>query len=242
MRDPLWLSRTEVRELDQRAADEYGMPGIVLMENAGRGVAELLLRLNHKEQPIHILCGPGNNGGDGFVIARHLHNAGTDVRVWLFAEALPTGPKLTTDAAVNYGIWLKSLGNLTWFDTANPTVLDESHRQVLMRERGWLVDALFGTGLTRPLGEPFATLVAWLNAAGRPLLAIDLPSGLDADSGQPLGPTIRAKHTATFVAIKKGFRHTDAWPWLGKCHVIEIGVPRRLVDDYRQRPTDTPDN
>jgi NAD(P)H-hydrate epimerase len=238
MREPLWLSRTEVREIDRRAADEYGMPGVVLMENAGRGVAELLLRLNHKEQPIHILCGPGNNGGDGFVLARHLHNAGTDVRVWLFAAATPTGPKLAADAAMNYGVWTKAMGNCTLFDTTTPTCLDQTHRQLLMNERGWLVDALFGTGLTRPLAEPYATLVAWLNASGRPLLALDIPSGMDADTGQPHGPTIRAKHTATFVAIKQGFRHAEAWPWIGKCHVIDIGVPRRLLDDYRQRATD----
>jgi NAD(P)H-hydrate epimerase len=80
---PFWLSRAEVRDLDRRAIDEFGVPGVVLMENAGRGAAELLMRLNPDRQPVNILCGPGNNGGDGFVIARHLDFHGYPVHIWL---------------------------------------------------------------------------------------------------------------------------------------------------------------
>src|SRR5262249_28103155 len=101
---------------------------------------------------------------------------------------------------------------------------------------GWIVDALFGTGLTRALGPPFDEVVAAVNASGRPVLSVDLPSGLDCDTGKPLGPTIRATHTATFVAHKKGFLAPDAAPWTGEVHVIDIGAPKNLLDEYRGRP------
>src|SRR6187397_2141072 len=101
---PFALSRDEVRELDRRAMQEYGVPGVVLMENAGRGAAELFLRLNPERPPVLILCGPGNNGGDGFVMARHLQNAGVEVDVLLFGSV----DQLSPDAKVNGQIWQKS--------------------------------------------------------------------------------------------------------------------------------------
>src|SRR5437588_924013 len=100
------LTRSQVRDLDRRAIHEFGVPGVVLMENAGRGAAELLLRLNPERQRVLILCGPGNNGGDGFVIARHLDNAGLTVQTLLFLPAVTAG--LTGDAAINHQIWTRS--------------------------------------------------------------------------------------------------------------------------------------
>jgi len=223
---PFSLSRDEVRELDRRAINEYGVPGVVLMENAGRGAAELLLRLNPEQQRVLILCGPGNNGGDGFVIARHLQNAGREVDVLLFGRI----DQLSRDANVNAKIWQKS-GPL-W--TADPvSQLDVDVRRVIDGAQGWIVDALFGTGMTRPLCAPFDEVVSAVNASGRPVLAVDLPSGLDCDTGEPLGPTIKASHTATFVACKKGFLNPSAKPWLGEVHVIDIGAPKKLVDEFR---------
>ncbi|VTR93008.1 nad h-hydrate epimerase : NAD(P)H-hydrate epimerase OS=Planctomyces maris DSM 8797 GN=nnrE PE=3 SV=1: YjeF_N [Gemmata massiliana] len=214
------LSRDEVRELDRRAINAFGVPGVVLMENAGRGCAELLMRLNPERKPVVILCGPGNNGGDGFVIARHLDNHGWPVKVWLLADA----KKLTADAAVNCGV-AKASGLVG----DQPSVLD-----------GWVVDALFGTGLSRALEEPHATWVAGINASRCPVLAIDIPSGLDCDTGEPLGPTVKAAHTATFVAHKRGFINTASKSWTGEVHVIDIGAPRVLVDEYRQKTGDRP--
>jgi NAD(P)H-hydrate epimerase len=220
------LSRAAVRELDRRAIHEYGVPGVVLMENAGRGAAELLVRLNPNGQRVLILCGPGNNGGDGFVMARHLQNHGLDVDVLLFGEV----ERLSPDAKVNAVIWQRSAA--LW--TATPDgPLDIELRQVIDGVPGWIVDALFGTGLTRPLGPPFDEVVAAVNASGRPVLAVDIPSGLDCDTGEPLGPTIRATHTATFVALKQGFTNPKAKPWLGEVHVLDIGAPKKLVDEYR---------
>jgi NAD(P)H-hydrate epimerase len=223
---PLSLSRDQVRELDRRAIQEYGLPGIVLMENAGRGAAELLVSLNPERQRVLILCGPGNNGGDGFVMARHLQNSGLNVDVLLFGSI----DRLSPDAKVNGLVWQKS-GPL--WTVAATAPLDTDIRRIIDGAPGWIVDALFGTGLTRPLSSPFDEVIAAVNARGRPVFAVDLPSGLDCDTGEPLGPTIKATHTATFVASKKGFANPTARPWLGEVHVLDIGAPKKLVDEYR---------
>jgi len=225
---PFALSRDEVREFDRRAINDYGVPGVVLMENAGRGAAELLLRLNPERKRILILCGFGNNGGDGFVMARHLQNAGLEVDVLLFGQI----DQLARDTNVNAKIWQKS-GPLWTADPINP--LDADIRRVIDGAQGWIVDALFGTGMTRPLGAPFDETISAVNASGHPIFAVDLPSGLDCDAGEPLGPTIKATHTATFVAFKKGFLNPKAKPWLGEVHVIDIGAPKKLLDEYRKR-------
>jgi NAD(P)H-hydrate epimerase len=223
---PFTLTRTEVHELDRRAIHAFGVPGVVLMENAGCGAAELLLRLNPEGQRVLILCGPGNNGGDGFVIARHLQNHGLEADVLLFGEV----EKLSPDAQVNAIIWQHSAA--LWTGPGDKP-LDTDLRRIIEGAPGWIVDALFGTGLTRPLGPPFDEVVAAVNASGRPVLAVDIPSGLDCDTGEPLGPTIRSTHTATFVAAKAGFLNPNAKPWLGRVHVVGIGAPKKLVDEYR---------
>lgn len=209
---PFTLTRDQVRELDRRAAEEFGVPGIVLMENAGRGCAELLMKLNPEKKPIAVLCGPGNNGGDGFVIARHLDNHGWPLRVY---GSQPT----TIDSRTNYDIVTKSYLAVADY----PPALSP----------GWVIDALFGTGLSRALSTPYSILVDLVNASGNPVLAVDLPSGLDCDTGEPLGPTVRATHTATFVAPKKGFLNPKSKEWTGEVHVIDIGAPRVLVEQYR---------
>jgi NAD(P)H-hydrate epimerase len=211
----MFLSRDEVRAVDRRAIEEFGVPGVVLMENAGRGSAELLLSLGI-HGPVAICCGGGNNGGDGFVIARHLHNKRVPVRVLLFARP----EELAGDAAINYHI-IARLG-LPVAVYAGPQVdADKLRRELALAE--WVVDALFGTGLTGPVRAPFDAVIDAINAASARVLAIDIPSGLDCDTGEPLGPTVRAKHTITFVAQKKGFANPAAQPWLGQVHVADIG-------------------
>jgi NAD(P)H-hydrate epimerase len=221
----MFLTREQVREVDRRAAEEFGLPSLVLMENAGRSAAELLMKLNPGQRPTLILCGKGNNGGDGLVIARHLDNHGWPVQVHLFAD--PNG--LKGDAAVNCQVALRSQVPVA----AHPgRVLDGYLAGQFRSFEGWFVDALFGTGLTGPLREPFDQVVAAVNASPAWVLAVDIPSGLDCDTGEPLGPTVRAHHTVTFVAPKAGFANPEARHWTGEVHVAEIGAPRRLLEEY----------
>lgn len=215
------LSRYEVRAIDRRAIDEYGVPGVILMENAGRGAVELLCSLGVRG-PVTICCGKGNNGGDGFVMARHLDNRGVAVRVLLFARP----EELTGDAAINYAIIARS-------KLAIDVRGEGPDTEALTRELAgseWIVDALFGTGLSGPVRPPFDRIIAAINAAGARVFAVDIPSGLDCDTGQPLGATVKAEHTATFVAMKKGFAEPAARAWLGQVHVIDIGAPRALLE------------
>jgi NAD(P)H-hydrate epimerase len=222
----MFLSRDEVRAIDRRAIEEFGVPGVVLMENAGRGAAEVLVSLGVSGL-VTICCGKGNNGGDGFVIARHLDNRGLQVRVLLFAKP----DDLTGDAAINYQIIAKS--GLSIAVHAGPTV-DEAELARELSGSAWIVDALFGTGLTGSVRSPLDRVIAAINASGARVLAVDIPSGLDCDTGQPLGATVRADHTVTFVALKKGFANPAAKEWLGQVHVVDIGAPRLLLRAVQQ--------
>ncbi len=217
----MFLTRDEARALDRRVIDEFGVPGIVLMENAGRGVAELVLRLG-VTGPVVVCCGRGNNGGDGFVIARHLDNAGAAVRVLLFARP----DELTGDAAINYRILARSGPPIR---VMPPADLQEEPLRAELAGADWIVDALFGSGLTGALRPPFDQIVNAINAAGARVVAVDIPSGLDSDTGQAPGPCIRAQHTATIAALKKGFAEPAAQEWLGEVHVIDMGMPFRIL-------------
>jgi NAD(P)H-hydrate epimerase len=224
--EPLTLTRSQVRDVDRRAIEEYGLPGLVLMENAGRNAASLLLDQGIRG-PVAICCGKGNNAGDGFVIARHLEIAGIDVVVLL---ASPSSA-LTGDAAVNFGV-LTRAGTRT-VEPVEPLL--STWPQELARA-DWIVDALLGTGAQGRLREPFVSAIRAINAAARPVLAIDLPSGMDCDTGQPLGDCIRATRTATFVARKPGFDAPDAANLTGPVHVLDIGVPRQLLREVCAAP------
>jgi NAD(P)H-hydrate epimerase len=219
-KSPSSLTRVQVRELDRRAIEEFGVPGLVLMENAGRSAAEVLLHLG-VSGPVHIVCGKGNNGGDGFVIARHLDLHRVSVVIHLCSD--PKG--LAGDAATNYQIAVKSRLPMRAF-----TAIETLARQLAQAD--WIVDALFGTGLTGAVKAPYDEIIKCVNRSGVKILAVDLPSGLDADTGQPTGATIRASHTVTMVAPKKGFSASTASDWTGKVHVVGIGAPRHLLEEY----------
>jgi NAD(P)H-hydrate epimerase len=214
----MFLSRDEVREVDRRAIEEFGLPGVVLMENAGRGAADVLLRLSVRGRVV-ICCGKGNNGGDGFVIARHLDNHGVSVAIHLFAHP----DEVTGDAAINYHVVVRSGLPVTVHAGPAP------HEAVLRREFAdaeWVVDALFGTGLAGPVRPPLDRVIRLMNEKGKRILAVDIPSGLDCDTGQPLGEVVRADQTVTFVAPKKGFAAIEARAYLGTVQVVDIGLPR----------------
>ncbi len=212
-----FLTREQVRALDRRAIDEFGVPGVVLMENAGRGAAEVLLRLGVHGRVV-ICCGKGNNGGDGFVIARHLANHRVAVRILLFCSP----EELTGDAAINQRIGARLRLPLEVHAGPSPDI-DAVKRELTAAE--WVVDALFGTGLSGAVRPPFDKVIEAINASSAHVLAVDIPSGLDCDTGRPLGATVRAEHTVTFAAQKVGFARPEAAVWLGQVHLVDIGVP-----------------
>ncbi len=217
----LVLSRDEVRRVDAWAIDQIGVPGAVLMENAGRSCAELAReKLAGVEDPkVCIFCGTGNNGGDGYVIARHLLNAGFGVRIVLCGER----DKVGGDARTNLEI-LERLGQSV--ESLDPGAADLAlYVRAFAGDADLIVDALFGTGLHGELNRESQLLIEAINHLGRPILAVDIPSGLDADTGAPLGAAIRASWTVTFVAVKKGFLASpEAGNYTGELHVASIGV------------------
>jgi NAD(P)H-hydrate epimerase len=245
-----YLSRAEVRDLDRRAFDSYGVPAALLMENAGRGCAERLMHLNPGRRPVVVLCGPGNNGGDGFVIARHLDYHGWPVKVCVYTQERPpeepgagvptllgTMRALPDAARTNLDIVIRSRLALVVMHDNRSSEAQRAELLTFLGPDGWVVDALFGTGLSRPIGPPFDGVVERVNKSGLPVLSVDIPSGLDCDTGNPLGPTVKAAHTATFVAPKLGFKNPAAKAYTGEVHVIDIGAPRALVEEYRAKRT-----
>ena len=226
---PLVLTREQVRRVDALAIERYGMTGLVLMENAGRGAVDALLAFDPSlldETPrshprVVILCGKGNNAGDGFVIARHLDIRGVDVRVLLLAPP----SELAGDAKANFAILQHS--DVLIVDISSGLLEPQLNQHAAVA--AWLVDALLGTGATGEPREPFATAIRWMNAQPARRLAVDLPSGLDCDTGEPAVATVRADLTTTFVAAKPGFLAPQAKPYVGEFRVVDIGVPPRLV-------------
>ncbi|MFM7205278.1 MAG: NAD(P)H-hydrate epimerase [Planctomycetaceae bacterium] len=218
------LTRQAVRELDRVAIEEFGVPGIVLMENAGGNVARWL-RGQGATGPIAIACGRGNNGGDGFVIARHLDAAGHRVRVLLAAAADAS----SGDAAVNLGIAQRSGLSITCLADA-----DEDAWRRHLDGAVWIVDALLGTGAGGGPRGTVATAIESINAArsgaaAPRVVAVDLPSGLDADTGAAAGACVRAEATLTFVAEKQGFANPAARACTGAVHVLDIGAPGAVL-------------
>ncbi|MDX1945644.1 MAG: NAD(P)H-hydrate epimerase [Pirellulaceae bacterium] len=213
-------SRAEVREVDRRAIDEFGMLGLVLMENAGRGCVQVL-RDQGCRGPVAIVCGKGNNAGDGFVIARHLDCLGIAARVLLLAPP----SELRGDAAANFAILTRSGVSISDLSSAGEP---EIVRNLAGAE--WIVDALLGTGATGSPRPPLDGAIRAINAQAARKLAVDLPSGLDCDTGAAAEPTVIADHTCTFVASKLGFAAAEASRYLGQVHVVNIGAPRRLVE------------
>ncbi len=216
------MTRDQLREFDRYAIEDLGVPGIVLMENAGRQAAdqaERLLRDCGGSRAV-VIAGRGNNGGDGFVIARHLLTRGFLVDVLLLADP----HRVRGDAATNLAL-LHPLGiKVTTLPAAPAEVRHLISQGAELCDL--LVDALLGTGLTGHLREPLLSAVGAINAAGRPVLAVDIPSGLDADSGRTLGAAVRATATVTFAATKTGFENPQARAYLGRLILADIGVPR----------------
>ncbi len=230
--DLLVFTRQAVRTVDRLAVEQYGIPSIVLMENAAIHLADVSLQLVREiDHPrVLIVCGPGNNGGDGLALARHLDNAGLEIRIVLTGDPA----KIQGDAATNFTIADSMNLPITYLGSTAPS-------DALVRAcDGWdapdlIVDALLGTGLSRPVEEPLLSLINAINdlrpkAAG--ILCVDIPSGLDCDTGRVLGAAVCADTTVSFVGLKVGFLNLSAQAFLGDVIVADIGAPQSLVQAH----------
>ncbi|MDP7636712.1 MAG: NAD(P)H-hydrate epimerase [Phycisphaerae bacterium] len=216
------LSRDQVRTIDRTAIEVLGIPGVILMENAGRNCADAVEEFigGTAEKSIVVVSGAGNNGGDGYVVARHLAVRGS--RVVTFITCPPE--KITGDAAVNLSIIAKLRHDIRQLAGGEIARLGEA-----LKSFDVIVDAVGGTGIRGALRGDAAAAVEQINAAGRPVVAVDIPTGLDCDTGQADGPAVRAKLTVTFLARKKGFDSPAAREFTGQVHVADIGIPSELV-------------
>ncbi len=215
------LSREEVRRVDACAIQTLGVSGLVLMENAGRACADEIERFFAPEaRSLAVVAGAGNNGGDGFVIARHLALRGWKVVTFLVAGE----DKLSEDAAANFRI-LRGLAH----EIRPCTGLALDALAGRLAEFDVVVDAVGGTGIRGSLRGDLARCVEQVNSAGRPVVAVDIPTGLDCDTGQADGPAVHAVLTITMVASKKGFDAPGADRYTGEVRVVDIGVPAETV-------------
>ncbi|HHY47830.1 MAG TPA: NAD(P)H-hydrate dehydratase [Firmicutes bacterium] len=213
----------EMREIDRVAIEEMGIPGIVLMENAGRQVAAKALEVlgnGVQQKRACIICGKGNNGGDGFVAARHLANRGARVKVFLLARK----SEISGDAATNLSI-LNRMG--VDVEELTPEVLQKA--KISFSVSDVLVDAIFGTGFKGEVNGIVATVIDAINDSGRPVVSVDVPSGLDASSGKVRGKCVRATHTVTMGLPKVGLLLYPGASFAGEVTVADIGIPASVL-------------
>ncbi len=217
---PLYTAQ-QTRELDRQAIEVHGIPGLTLMQRAGAFAFDCLRRHFPDARRIVVVCGPGNNGGDGHVVARLAHEAGLSVRV-----LLPTDPDRLKGDAATCAEERRLAG-----------VADEPWDPSALEGADLVVDALLGTGLDRPVKENLAAVIEALNASGRPVLAIDVPSGLNADTGQPMGCAVHALLTTTFIGRKRGLYTGEGPEFAGEIEFDALGVPGLVHDAVPTRVT-----
>jgi NAD(P)H-hydrate epimerase len=226
MKTTYLLTAEEMREMDRRTIESFGIPGRVLMENAGRGATRLLLETfgDLSGKKIGVLSGKGNNGGDGFVVARYLSQAGIAVTVYLLAKR----DLLTGDAAANFAL----------LAPLKIPVIEMSDEQAFFQHelsQDIWVDAILGTGLSSDVKGYFKTVIEFVNASYKPVFAIDIPSGLNSDTGQSCGTCIRAKATATFAYPKIGHFLYPGAAYCGKVSVVNIGIPNFIAKEVNPK-------
>jgi NAD(P)H-hydrate epimerase len=217
------VTADEMQAMDRLTIEDFGIPGMVLMENAGRGATRFLLEqfpdIEHKT--VGVMAGRGNNGGDGFVMARCLKQKGIQVQVFLLAE---TG-RVQGDALANLKL-LKPLG------VPVVEIPDEASFSKLNAEMQGVdlwIDAILGTGLSSDVKGYFRRIIDYLNSLNKPVFAVDLPSGLNSDTGQPCGTCIRAAATATFAYAKTGHMVYPGADYTGNLKIVDIGIPPHIV-------------
>lgn len=220
------VTAAEMGNIDKLAVEKYGIPSIVLMENAGIKVVEAVCRQlggNVRGKAVTIFVGKGNNGGDGLVAARHLLNMGADVRVLMVADPA----ELKGDALTNLTIW-QNLGQRV-YPVHQPNGINLVKVSLLSTDL--IIDAIFGTGFKGTVGEKFARIIELINNSGLPVVAVDIPSGLGADTGIAHGSVVKATTTVTFGLPKLGLVMEGGAAVSGDLHVVDIGLPRQLLSD-----------
>jgi NAD(P)H-hydrate epimerase len=222
------LTAAEMREVDRLTVARENISSLQLMENAGASVAQFITRRfpRFKSLKIVVLCGKGNNGGDGFVVARHLRDAGANVSTFLFSSP----EDLKSDAAENLKRWRESDGRVHGIRTPQ----DWQAQKPAIAAAGLIVDALLGTGIRGPVEGVIAEAIREVHSLGAkqvPIVAVDIPSGLPADGEATSGPVVKADCTVTFTAPKVGMFAGRSGETLGELVVSDIGSPRPLIDE-----------
>src|SRR5215472_17310003 len=219
------LNSSQMREADRRTIDDIGIPSLVLMENAGRQAVAAMeaMYTDLSDRQVGILCGRGNNGGDGFVVARTLAQRGVDVSVFLLGRVA----EVKGDARTNLEI-LGRLG-ITVVEIADSQAWELHFSEV--SDCDLIVDAIFGTGLKAPVHGLIESVIADINASGIPVVAIDLPSGLSANTSDPIGASIEAGTTVTLAAPKLPLVLPPGENRAGDIVIADIGIPNDVVDD-----------
>jgi len=217
-----------IKEIDEIAISKYRIPSLILMENAGRGIADKVFecirsKVYSRIKPIVVIfCGKGNNGGDGMVCARYLFNRGVDVRTYIIGG----NSSLKGDPAIHHRI-LQKMGI-----PINSLSCKRDLKKAFARKRpAVIVDAIFGVGFKGESKGIYKTVIEYINSAGTYTVSVDVPSGLNATTGMAIGPCINADETVTMALPKIGFYKNDGPRHTGKITVIDIGWPRQLTKD-----------
>ncbi|MBL7081405.1 MAG: NAD(P)H-hydrate epimerase [Candidatus Omnitrophica bacterium] len=212
-----------MQRIDKSAQEKFGIPAIILMENAGRAAAGVVIDMLDKKKikKVVCVCGKGNNGGDGFVCARHLLNNAVDVDIFLLADPA----ELKGEAKINYEILerMRQAVKVLKGKRALPLFKDKLHKA------GLLIDAIFGIGLRGEIKEPYKGIINLMNQSKKPIIALDVPSGLDATKGKTLGACVKATKTVTFALPKTGFIKDDGPSYIGKLIVVDISIPKIIL-------------
>jgi hydroxyethylthiazole kinase-like uncharacterized protein yjeF len=219
------VTANEMQKMDRSTIESFGLPGRILMENAGRGATQFFLEQfkDAENKKVGVIAGRGNNGGDGFVIARYLAQKGIRVTVYLLSEH----QKVSGDAAAN----LQLLSPLKVPVIETPDATSFSAHETAMRHEAIWIDAILGTGLRSDVKGFFKDVINFINQSNKPVFAVDIPSGLNSDTGQPCGACVRADATATFAFAKTGHFLFPGADYTGNLKIIDIGVPPHIAND-----------
>jgi hydroxyethylthiazole kinase-like uncharacterized protein yjeF len=216
------VTADEMRDIDRKTIEEYGVPGVVLMERAGLAVASRIKEIFGRKRVL-VVCGSGNNGGDGFVVARNLNKAGWDVNVFLTSKP----ENLKGDALIQYKTAAKS------GVTISPVEELLTHHSSLITRHSIFVDALLGTGLSKNIAGTLSEIIRVVNNVNVPIVSVDIPSGISSDNGQIMGQAVRADYTITFGLPKRGHLLYPGAEHTGKLFIEDIGFPEELLRSDR---------